>query len=77
MESASYVLSFRMVLFYLVTTGWIFDISLLCENSINQINYQSIKGFIPKKQNIHKDQIDGTNHKADDQRRNVNILEIR
>ena len=31
----SYVLSFRMVFFYLVTTGWILDISL-CENSINQ-----------------------------------------
>ena len=29
------VLSFRMVFFYLVTTGWIFDISF-CENSINQ-----------------------------------------
>ena len=29
MESTSYVLSFRMVVFfYLVTTGWIFDISL-------------------------------------------------
>ena len=27
--------SFRMVFFYLVTTGWIFHISL-CENSINQ-----------------------------------------
>ena len=35
MESTSYVLSFRMVFFYLVTTGWIFYISL-CENSINQ-----------------------------------------
>ena len=31
MESTSYVLSFRMVCFYLVTTGWILDISL-CEN---------------------------------------------
>ena len=31
MESASYVRSFRMVFFYLVTTSWIFDISLLCE----------------------------------------------
>ena len=31
--STSYVLSFRMVFFYLVTTEWIFDISL-CENSI-------------------------------------------
>ena len=27
--------SFRMVVFYLVTTGWIFDISS-CENSINE-----------------------------------------
>ena len=35
LESTSYVLSFRMVLFYLVTTGWIFDIRL-CEDSINQ-----------------------------------------
>ena len=35
MESMSYVLSFRMVLFYLVTTGWIFYIRL-CENSTNQ-----------------------------------------
>ena len=42
MESKSYVLSFRMVFFYLVTTGWIFDISL-CENSISSIN-QSIEG---------------------------------
>ena len=37
MKRMPYVLSFRMVLFYLVTTGWIFDISL-CENSINQSN---------------------------------------
>ena len=37
MESTSYVLSFRTVLFYLVTTGWSFGIkSLLCKNSINQ-----------------------------------------
>ena len=36
MESTSYVLSFRLLFFYLVTTGWLFDISLLCENSINQ-----------------------------------------
>ena len=35
MGSTSYVLSFRIVFFYLVTTGWIFDIRL-CENSINQ-----------------------------------------
>ena len=36
LESTSYVLSFKMlVFFYLVTTGWIFDISS-CENSINQ-----------------------------------------
>ena len=42
MESTSYVLSFRMVFFYLVTTVWMFDISsLLCESPINSIN-QSI-----------------------------------
>ena len=35
MESKSYVLSFRMVFFYLVTTGWIFYISV-CDSSINQ-----------------------------------------
>ena len=37
LESTSYVLSFRIVFFYLVTTGCIFDISL-CENPINQLN---------------------------------------
>ena len=36
MKSTSYVISFRMVFFYFVTMGWIFYISLLCENSINQ-----------------------------------------
>ena len=35
MESTSYVFSFRLVFFYLVTTGWVFDISS-SENSINQ-----------------------------------------
>ena len=35
-ESTSYVLSFRMVFFYLVTTALIVGISLLCENSTNQ-----------------------------------------
>ena len=40
MEITSYVLSFRMVFFYLVTKGWIFDISL-CENSIIQSINQS------------------------------------
>ena len=35
MESTSYVLSFRMVVFYPMTMGWILYISL-CENSINQ-----------------------------------------
>ena len=39
--STSYVFSFRMVFFYLVTTGWIFDISLSCENS-----NQSIKSMV-------------------------------
>ena len=41
MDSSSYVLSFRMVFFYLVTTDWIFDISL-CGNSISQSVNQSI-----------------------------------
>ena len=31
MESTSYVFPFRMVFFYLVTTGWIFDITLMWE----------------------------------------------
>ena len=35
MKSTSYFFPFRMMFFYLVTTGWISDISL-CENSINQ-----------------------------------------
>ena len=40
MESTSYVLSFWMVLFYLVTTGWIFDISLYVRiQLINQIDH--------------------------------------
>ena len=37
MESTSYVLSFRIVFFGPCDhgrTGWIFDVSLLCENSI-------------------------------------------
>ena len=38
MESTSYVLFFRMVFFYLVTTGWIFDI---CLQSINQSKCQN------------------------------------
>ena len=37
MESTSYVFLFRVVFFYLVTTGLIFDISLY-ENSINSIS---------------------------------------
>ena len=36
MESTFYV-SFRLEFFYLMTIHWIFDISLLCENSINEI----------------------------------------
>ena len=42
MESMSYVFFFRMVVFYLVTTGWTFYISLY-ENSINQSIGRSIK----------------------------------
>ena len=36
METTSYVFSFLVVFFYLVTTGWIFFTAYLCENSINQ-----------------------------------------
>ena len=37
MKSTSHTfLLLRVVFFYHVTIGWIFDISLLCENSINQ-----------------------------------------
>ena len=43
-KSTSYVLFFRMVFVYLVTTGWIFDISLR-ENSINQSISQSITTY--------------------------------
>ena len=43
MESTSYVLSFRVVFFYLVATGWIFDISLR-DNSINSINHKRAVG---------------------------------
>ena len=42
MEGTSYVFSFRMVFFYLVTTGWIFDISLY-EKSINQSRDQILR----------------------------------
>ena len=38
MDGKSYVFPFRVVFFYLVTTGWIFDISL-CENSIKYSEY--------------------------------------
>ena len=43
MESTSSVSRFRAMFSYLVTTGWIFDVSL-CESSINQsINPSSQK----------------------------------
>ena len=34
--------------FYLVTTGWISDISLLCENSTNQFPFNKSNGEDPK-----------------------------
>ena len=45
MESTPYVFSFRMVFFYLMTTGWIIDISLLCKNS--DIKNSITLGFSP------------------------------
>ena len=46
MESTSYVLSFRMVFFYLVTSGWIFDISL-CKNLIRKSIMMCFLCFLP------------------------------
>ena len=40
MESTSYVFSFRVVLFYLVITGWIFDISLFVSEFNQSIQNQ-------------------------------------
>ena len=48
MESTSYVLSLRMVFFCLVTTGWIFDISLLCENTIKSIKINTTSDADPR-----------------------------
>ena len=49
MESRSYVLSFQMVFFYLVTTDWIFYISYVRTQSTNQdvIWYFQQAHFIP------------------------------
>ena len=44
MESRSYVFPFRMVFFYLITTSWIYCISLLGDNSINN-SINSISHF--------------------------------
>ena len=54
MERTSYVLSFRMVFFHIVTTGWIFDISLIIrefnptknqfQNEVNLLGQISIEG---------------------------------
>ena len=49
MESTSYVISFRVVFFYLVTTGWIFYINLY-ENSINQSNRVHLNSFMLHRQ---------------------------
>ena len=47
MENTPYVLSFRMVFFYLVTTGWIIDISLNKNSDIKkQYNGGSLPDFI-------------------------------
>ena len=44
MESTSYVLSFQMVFFYLVTTSWGFDISL-CKNSVKKTIHQGQRAY--------------------------------
>ena len=33
-----FTFSFRMLFFYLMTTGWVLTLTYLCENSINQSN---------------------------------------
>ena len=48
MESTPYVFSFRMVFFYLVTTGWTVDIGL-CENSINRSTSTSAVKYLKAK----------------------------
>ena len=50
MECISYVLSFRMVFFYLVTTGWIFDIGF-CENSTKIKNKNKVSNQPHKSNN--------------------------
>ena len=46
MESTSYVLSFQiMVFFYLVTTGWIFAISLDCVR-VQSINHDTVDAML-------------------------------
>ena len=47
MESTSYVLSFRMVFFYLVTTGWIYASAYVRIQSIQIINLKRNSGGIP------------------------------
>ena len=44
MENTSYVFSFRMVFFYLVTTGWVFYISL-CEKMYVSVHIINPLGF--------------------------------
>ena len=51
MESTSYVLSSRLVFFYLVTRGWNFDISLICENLINQ-SMMAVRTFFRRRESI-------------------------
>ena len=52
MESRSYVLSFRMVFFYFVTTGWMFDINFFY---VRRIQSKSIKNQSIK---LHRDVIE-------------------
>ena len=47
MESMSYVISFRMVFFYLVTVGWIFYISFIELQITVQLKQQSEVHLVP------------------------------
>ena len=51
MESTSYVLSSRLVFFYLVTRGWNSDISLIFENSINQ-SMMTVRNIFRRRESI-------------------------
>ena len=55
-EYVVYVFPYRMVFFYLVTTGWIFDISLY-ENSFNESINRSLRKRWEVKKSCNSDDV--------------------